>query len=56
MILDEDNVYLKEVTGVSTLATVIAVIESVVSIFFQNYAAGSTSAMPRGRGGGNKIK
>lgn len=55
MILDEDNVYLKEVTGMCTLATVIAVIDLVVSILFQNYVAGSTSAMHReGRGG--KIK
>jgi len=46
MILDEDNVFLKELTSAYSLATVKAVIHSVVSIFFQNYAGRSTSAMP----------
>lgn len=53
MILDEDNVYLEELTGVRALATVIAVINPGVSIFLQNYAAGSTSAMP---GEGVRVK
>lgn len=53
MILDEDNTFLKELTSAYSLATVQAVICSVVSTFFQNYAGRSTSAMPWEK---NKIK